>query len=70
MHRARLSANNLREEGKGEAKGAHSSTSQLPFPKEAGSAHQQQSKHHQRGMEMGMHATGPYTPSSPGTNGV
>lgn len=29
MHRARLLANSLREEGKGEAKGAHSSTYRL-----------------------------------------
>lgn len=59
MHRARLLANILREEGKGEAKGAHSSTSQIPFP---GSTHQQQSKHHKNSMEMYMDTTGTYFP--------
>lgn len=57
MRRARLSANSLREEGKGEAKGAPSSASQLPFPKAAGSNHQQ-SKNHHKGMGTDMHATG------------
>lgn len=59
MHRTRLLANNLREEGKGEAKGAHSSTLQIPFP---GSTHQQQSKHHRKSMEMDMHMIGTYFP--------
>lgn len=58
-HSARLLANNLREDGEGEAKGAHSSTSQIPFP---GSTHQQHSKHHKKCMEMDTHTIGPYLP--------
>ena len=55
MHSARLLANHRREEGGGEAKGAHCSTSQIPFP---GSTDQPQSKHHKKSMEMDMHTIG------------
>lgn len=70
MHRARILANNLREDGKKRSKRGSFLYLTASFPK--GNriySHLEQSQCSKRNMEINVHATGTHIPLPPATNG-